>query len=219
MVFGKFYAFPNWLNCMPMTVWISKITDICILWVKIFQCFMELNISPSVCPSMLHFGRFQWGLRGYIQNVGVQDNSRNYYYYYYYCYYHYYYCYYYHCYYYYYFSHSIVFAPCTLFDWNCTLLNWNQWSVYHVYRYLRLIWLVTIKPILVWNWIDECHFPCYYIKRYMSLTHWGRDKMDPITQTTFSRAFSWMNMFEFRLKFHWGLFPRVQLTIFQHWFR
>ena len=101
----------------------------------------------------------------------------------------------------------------------CTLLNWNQWSVYHVYRYLRLIWLVTIKPILVWNWIDECHFPCYYIKRYMSLTHWGRDKMDPITQTTFSRAFSWMNMFEFRLKFHWGLFPRVQLTIFQHWFR
>ena len=74
--------------------------SICILWVKIFQCFMELNISPSVCPSMLHFGRFQWGLRGYIQNVGVQDNSRNYYYYYCYYYYYYYYCYYYHCYYY-----------------------------------------------------------------------------------------------------------------------
>ena len=26
-------------------------------------------------------------------------------------------------------------------------------------------------------------------------------------------------MFEFRLKFHWSLFPRVQLTISQHWFR
>ena len=26
-------------------------------------------------------------------------------------------------------------------------------------------------------------------------------------------------MFEFRLKFHWGLFLRFQLTIFQHWFR
>ena len=26
-------------------------------------------------------------------------------------------------------------------------------------------------------------------------------------------------MFEFRLKFHWSLFPRVQLTIFHHWFR
>ena len=26
-------------------------------------------------------------------------------------------------------------------------------------------------------------------------------------------------MFEFRLKFHWSLFLRFQLTIFQHWFR
>ena len=52
-----------------------------------------------------------------------------------------------------------------------------------------------------------------------SLTHWGRDKMDAISQTIFSSAFSGMEMFEFRLKFHWSLFLRVQLTIFQHWFR
>ena len=52
-----------------------------------------------------------------------------------------------------------------------------------------------------------------------SLTHWGRDKMAAIFPTTFSNAFSWKKMFEFRLKFHWSLFPRVQLTIFQHWFR
>ena len=52
-----------------------------------------------------------------------------------------------------------------------------------------------------------------------ALTHWGRDKMAAISQTTFSRAFSWMKMFEFRLKFHWSLFPNVQSTIFQHWFR
>ena len=51
------------------------------------------------------------------------------------------------------------------------------------------------------------------------LTHWGRDKMDAILQTTFWNAFSSMKMFEFQLKFHWNLFPRVQLTIFQHWFR
>ena len=36
---------------------------------------------------------------------------------------------------------------------------------------------------------------------------------------TLSNAFSWMKMLEFRLKFHWSLFLRVQLTIFQHWFR
>ena len=31
--------------------------------------------------------------------------------------------------------------------------------------------------------------------------------------------FKWMKMFEFQLKFHWSLFLRVRLTIFQHWFR
>ena len=57
------------------------------------------------------------------------------------------------------------------------------------------------------------------IIREVYLTHWGRDEMDAISQTTFSSAFSWLKMFEFRLKFHWSLFPRVKLTIFQHWFR
>ena len=51
------------------------------------------------------------------------------------------------------------------------------------------------------------------------LTHWGRDKMAAISQTTFSNAFSWMKMHEFRLRFHWNLFLRFELTIFQHWFR
>ena len=36
--------------------------------------------------------------------------------------------------------------------------------------------------------------------------------MADILRTTFSNAFSWMKMHEFRLRFHWNLFPRVQLT-------
>ena len=52
-----------------------------------------------------------------------------------------------------------------------------------------------------------------------TLTHWGRDKMAAIFQTTFSNAFSSMKMCKFRLVFDWNVFPRVQLTIFQHWFR
>ena len=43
--------------------------------------------------------------------------------------------------------------------------------------------------------------------------------MAAISQMTFSSAFSRKKMFEFRLKFHWSFFLRVQLTIFQHWFR
>ena len=51
------------------------------------------------------------------------------------------------------------------------------------------------------------------------LTHWGRDKMVAIFQTTFSNGFSWKKMYEVRLKLHWSLFLKAQLTIFQHWFR
>ena len=48
------------------------------------------------------------------------------------------------------------------------------------------------------------------------LTHWGRDKMAAISQTTLSNNFFRMKMFEFRLRFLWNLFPRPQLTIFHH---
>ena len=43
--------------------------------------------------------------------------------------------------------------------------------------------------------------------------------MDAISQTKLSNAFLWMIMLELWLKFYWSLFLRVQLTIFQHWFR
>ena len=47
---------------------------------------------------------------------------------------------------------------------------------------------------------------------------WAETKFS-ISQTTFSQAFSWMKMYEIWLRFHWSLFLRVQLTIFQYFFR
>ena len=44
------------------------------------------------------------------------------------------------------------------------------------------------------------------------LTHWGWDKMVAIFQTTFSYAFSWMKMYEFRLRFHWSFVPKVPIN-------
>ena len=35
----------------------------------------------------------------------------------------------------------------------------------------------------------------------------------------FKCIFSWTKMYKFRSRFHWNLFARVQLTIFQNWFR
>ena len=51
------------------------------------------------------------------------------------------------------------------------------------------------------------------------LTHWGWDKIVAISQTTFSNAFSWMKIYEFRLRYHWSLFLGFALMIIQHWFR
>ena len=72
-------------------------------------------------------------------------------------------------------------------------------------------------------WMTSCcciliHFSLLHDRRPL-LTHWGRDKMAAIFWMTFSNVFSSMKMYLFRLSFHWNLFLRVQLRIFQHWFR
>ena len=90
-----------------------------------------------------------------------------------------------------------------------------------------VVWHFTFispgKYINLWPWyvIIIAWWLWHYTPRLpgASLTHWGRDKMAAISQKTFSNAISWMKMCEFRLRFHWSLSLRVQLTIFQHWFR
>ena len=72
-----------------------------------------------------------------------------------------------------------------------------------------LLLVETSLSLYSWIWNSGEH----------TIEHWGQEKMTAILQTTVSNAFSWMKMFEFSLKFHWNLFPGVQLTIFQHWFK
>ena len=56
----------------------------------------------------------------------------------------------------------------------------------------------------------RCHSPQRMFLCVQSvLTHWGRDKIAAISQTTFSNAFSSLKMCEFWLKFHWSLFLNV----------
>ena len=73
-------------------------------------------------------------------------------------------------------------------------------------------WWCTCSWSSAYRWCSNCSTSEW-------LTHWGRDEMNNISQTPFSNVFSSMKMFQFRLKFHWSLFARVQSTIFQHWFR
>ena len=72
------------------------------------------------------------------------------------------------------------------------------------------------KSIVVANLCPQC---MWYQGPGSTLTHWGQDKMAAISQTTLSNSFSWMKIFQFRIKFDWSLFLRFQFTIFQHWFR
>ena len=87
----------------------------------------------------------------------------------------------------------------------------------------------ALVHVMAWHWVGIKSLPeqrlthptqwHIHVPPGLNLTHWGRAKMADIFQTTFSNVFSWMKMYEFRLKFHWSLFLRVQLTTFQHWFR
>ena len=86
-----------------------------------------------------------------------------------------------------------------------------------VFRDITRQWKGHIK----WASIN-CHCQSLSISVHYKpilLTHWGRNKMEVISQTTFLNAFSRMKMLEYRLKFHWSLFLGVQWTISQYWFR
>ena len=82
--------------------------------------------------------------------------------------------------------------------------KWPQFINVGVSKYYREpVWLYSHQ----WSW-------CMLWWSSHMLTHWGRDKMAAISQTTLSIAFSWMKILEFQLHFHWSLFLRVQLTKF-----
>ena len=99
----------------------------------------------------------------------------------------------------------------------------------HTFIFQEDIWVVPMMMIK-YHFMKICQYPtCWFhaswycrqgpvLLAWINITHWVRDKMATIFQTILN-AFSWMEMYEFRLRFHWSLFLRVQLTIFQHWFR
>ena len=49
------------------------------------------------------------------------------------------------------------------------------------------------------------------------LTHWSRDEIDAISQTTYLAKCIFLNEYVY-VRFHWSLFLRFELTIFQQWF-
>ena len=112
---------------------------------------------------------------------------------------------------------------------------WVNWPCYNGNWYNLVPNFSSLPQQLIaadWNWIasrpSSSTKACFCTMRHVArqpflglfnITHWGRDEMAAIFQTTFSNTFSWMEMCKLRLLFHCSLFPMVRLTIFQHWFR
>ena len=89
-----------------------------------------------------------------------------------------------------------------------------QWSNLEGYGKNLPVWKLDKRQIMHIILGMYCA-TCYDQFIISSFTHWGRDNMAAISQTTFS----WMKMYKFQLRFHWSLFSCVQLTIFQRSFR
>ena len=135
-------------------------------------------------------------------------------------------------------------SDCT-FDNKSTLVQVMAWCCQVTSHYLSQCWprlmlthgvarpkWVNVKPSTYRTSQSNCHnsnfvvvnvgqFYLYPVIRLPQclLTHWVRDKIAVIFQTIFSSVISWTKMYKFRLRFHWSLFLRVQLTTLQHWFR
>ena len=81
----------------------------------------------------------------------------------------------------------------------CNILSSRMWVYSLALREIRLI--------------EKTNNSCNKSKSCIKLlTHCGRDRMVDILRTTFSNAFSWMKIYEFRLKFHYSFFLRFKLT-------
>ena len=66
--------------------------------------------------------------------------------------------------------------------------------------------MLSFSSLILFVWVTEICLADMQHHSEGTLTHWGRDQIDAISQTTFSNVFSSMKMIEFRLKFHWSLF-------------
>ena len=111
------------------------------------------------------------------------------------------------------------------------LITSGQWLTNSWFNLTVIIWMDHM-PII---WSNDCSHGCHisdphshvktdgvYNTGYSSETHLDSSppwtKRPPFWQTTFSNAFSWLKILEFRFKIHWNFFPGVQLTISHHWF-
>ena len=78
--------------------------------------------------------------------------------------------------------------------------------------------LIRVLSNTVFSSPEDHNFHIFIDSSY-HLTHWNWRQMAASFLTTFSNALYSNKMSWYRLRYHWSLFPMVQLTILQCWFR
>ena len=81
-------------------------------------------------------------------------------------------------------------------------------------------WVKHKAYILLTVWHISRHFNTFDIKNvFKNVEHIEAKTNCHHSADNISNTFSWMKMYKFYLRFHWSLFLRFELTIFQHQFR
>ena len=108
------------------------------------------------------------------------------------------------------YSEILLGSDCDFILISFEILSKGQWLILFVSKYwcflmssARTCHVDSLVEMTCTTVLVACH------------PHWSGDKMADIFQMTLSNAFSWIKIV-FWWKFHWNLFPRVQLAIFHH---
>ena len=95
----------------------------------------------------------------------------------------------------------------------------NDTRIIRFLLWCALLWFETKRFSQIWFQDYFTDTPAIIKVNWCELSHWSRNNMAVMFQTTFSNAVSWTKIYQFWLKFHWNLIVKVQLTIVQHWLR
>ena len=93
----------------------------------------------------------------------------------------------------------------------------RNWTFNNALKFISMhkwTWLDLLESRRRWN--DGKNYSSILSTLHIAprwfLTHWGRDEIDAIVQTTFSNAFSWMKMYQFSLRISLKFVPKFQIN-------
>ena len=93
----------------------------------------------------------------------------------------------------------------------------SRWQLYHHTRHRKLSVLQLLRQPIAHSFGKDLRCLLWLLELTGFNTLRQRQNGHHFPDNIF-KCISWIKMYEFQSRFHYSLFPRVQLTLFQHWF-